>query len=46
MFLNAFADEAVTTSAGRSFPIFTTLWLKVNQASIDHIAVLADVFAV
>ncbi len=38
LFLNAFIDEAVTTSAGRSFHIFTTLWLKVNlcRSSLDR----------
>ncbi len=30
LFLNIFTDEAVTTSAGRSFHIFTTVWLKVT----------------
>ncbi len=30
LLLNAFTDEAVTTSAGRSFHIFISLWLKVN----------------
>ncbi len=34
--LNIF--EAVTTSSGRSFHIFTTLWLKVNlrRSSLDR----------
>ncbi len=38
LFLNIFRDEAVTTSAGRSFHIFTTLWLKVNlrKSSLDR----------
>ncbi len=36
--LNIFTDEAVTTSSGRSFHIFTTLWLKVNlrRSSLDR----------
>ncbi len=36
--LNAFTDEAITTSAGRSFHIFTSLWLKVNlrRSSLDR----------
>ncbi len=38
LFLNAFTDEAVTTSAGRSFHICTTLWRKVNlrRSSLDR----------
>ncbi len=38
LILNVFTDEAVTTSAGRSFHIFTTLWLKVNlrRSSLDR----------
>ncbi len=38
LFLNIFTDEAVTTSAGRSFHKFTTLWLKVNlrRSSLDR----------
>ncbi len=38
LFLNIFTDEAVATSAGRSFHIFTTLWLKVNlrRSSLDR----------
>ncbi len=37
LFLNAFTDDAVTTSGGRSSHIFTTLWLKVNlrRSSLD-----------
>ncbi len=37
LFLSIFTDEAVTTSAGRSFHIFT-LWLKVNlrRSSLDR----------
>ncbi len=30
LFLNVLTDEAITTSAGRSFHMFPTLWLKVN----------------
>ncbi len=38
LFLNIFTEEAVTTSAGRSFHILTTLWLKVNlhRSSLDR----------
>ncbi len=38
LFLNAFTDEVVTTSAGRSFHNFTTLWLEVNLrgSSLDR----------
>ncbi len=38
LFLNTFTEEAVTTSAGRSFHICTTLWLKVNlrRSSLDR----------
>ncbi len=36
--LKAFSLGAVTTSAGRSFHMFTTLWLNVNlrRSSLDH----------
>ncbi len=38
LFFDASIDEAVTTSVGRSFHIFTTLWLKVNlrRSSLDR----------
>ncbi len=38
LFLNISTEEAVTTSAGRSFQIFTTVWLKVNlpRSSLDR----------
>ncbi len=38
LFLNIFTEEAVTTSVGRSFHIFTTLWLKINlrRSSLDR----------
>ncbi len=50
LFLKDFTDEAVTTTAGRSFHIFTTLkGLRLtcaDQASIDPFSVLGDVLAV
>ncbi len=38
LFLNIFTEESVTTSAGRPFHIFTTLWLRVNlrRSSLDR----------
>ncbi len=38
LFLNIFTEEAVTTSAGRSFHIFTTIRLRVNlrRSSLDR----------
>ncbi len=38
LFLNAFTDEAVRTSAGRSSHVFTTIWPKVNlhRSSLDR----------
>ncbi len=37
-FLNTFAVGAVTMSAGKSFDMFTTLWLnvKLSNSSLDH----------